>query len=175
VSKPFETKGSDKREEFVTGSKRDSREGKGRYDLLSPIALARLAGVAERGGNRYGDRNWERGQPLCRYLDSALRHIFQVLEGRTDEDHAGQAMWNLMAFIHTQELIEKGLLPAELNDMPPAATWAQLTSQQIVEMLKPGASGPEPNNPRWQDRPAFKDVDADDKPVAHRDQGDEHP
>jgi len=31
---------SGKREEFDTGSRRDTRQGKGRYDLLSPIALS---------------------------------------------------------------------------------------------------------------------------------------
>jgi hypothetical protein len=111
------TKDSGQREEFDTGSRRDTREGKRRYDLISPVALARLAGVLERGAAKYGDRNWEKGQPLSRYLDSALRHTFQVLAGKTDEDHAGQAMCNLMAFIHTQEAVANGLLPAELNDL----------------------------------------------------------
>jgi hypothetical protein len=110
----WETKDSGTREEFDTGSRRDSREGKGRYDLLSPLAVARIAGVLERGAAKYGDRNWEKGQPLSRYLDSALRHTFQVLAGDKDEDHAAQAVWNLMAYIHTQEKIASGDLPAEL-------------------------------------------------------------
>lgn len=115
----WETKDSGRREEWDTGSRRDTREGKGRYDLLSPVSIRRLAGVMERGAAKYGDRNWEKGQPLSRYLDSALRHTFQVLEGKTDEDHAGQAAWNLMAFIHTQEKIAGGELPAELDDLGP--------------------------------------------------------
>lgn len=110
----FVTKDSGKREEFKTGSKRDTREGKGRYDLISPIAIRRIAGVYERGAQKYGDRNWEKGQPLSRYLDSALRHTFQVLEGKVDEDHAAQAAWNLLAYIHTQEQIAAGKLPKEL-------------------------------------------------------------
>ena len=40
--KEFELKDSGKREEFTTGSRRDTREGKGRYDLISPIALTRV-------------------------------------------------------------------------------------------------------------------------------------
>lgn len=111
------TKASETRQEFVTGSVRDSREGKGRYDLLPPYAIKRLAEVYERGGKRYGDKNWELGQPLTRFLDSALRHTFQVLEGKTDEDHAGQAAWNLLAFIEIQHRINEGLLPQELNDL----------------------------------------------------------
>jgi hypothetical protein len=113
----FETKDSGQREDFSTGSRRDTRTGKGRYDLLPPAALRRLAQVYERGAAKYGDRNWELGQPLSRFLDSALRHTFQVLEGRTDEDHAGQAAWNLLAFIEIQHRINEGLLPKELNDL----------------------------------------------------------
>ncbi len=109
---------SGEREDFSTGSKRDTREGKGRYDLISPVAERRLAVVLERGAAKYGDRNWEKGQPLCRFLDSAKRHIGAVLEGKADEDHAAQAMWNLMAFIHIQEAVTAGTLPAELNDLP---------------------------------------------------------
>jgi hypothetical protein len=111
---------SGKRQEFITGSRRDTRDGKGRYDLVSPFSLNRLARVLELGASKYGDRNWEKGQPLSRYIDSAIRHIMRRMEGRTDEDHAGCAMWNLHAFIHTEEMIERGLLPKELNDLP---TW----------------------------------------------------
>lgn len=114
----YTTKDSGKREEFATGSKRDTREGKGRFDLISPFMLMRLAGVYERGAAKYGDRNWEKGQPLSRYLDSAMRHLTKVIAGWEDEDHAGQALWNLAAFIHTQEMIELGKLPPQLDDLP---------------------------------------------------------
>lgn len=114
----WETKDSGKREEFDTGSRRDTREGKGRYDLLPPIAEDRLAGIYERGAEKYGDRNWEKGQPLSRYIDSARRHLNRLMRGWYDEDHAGQAAWNLLAFIETQERIRLGLLPNELNDLP---------------------------------------------------------
>lgn len=113
----FRTEDSGQREEFSTGSRRDTREGKGRYDLLPPLAIQRLALVYEKGGKRYGDRNWEKGQPLSRYLDSALRHLFQVLEGNDDEDHAGHAAWNVLALIATQEWIRRGELPVELGDL----------------------------------------------------------
>lgn len=113
----FDTKDSGTREEFPTGSRRDTREGKGRYDLLPPYAIQRLAQVYERGAAKYDDRNWEKGQPLTRFLDSALRHTFQVLEGKTDEDHAMQACWNLVAFVEIQHRINEGILPEELNDL----------------------------------------------------------
>lgn len=113
-------KDSGQREEFTTGSRRDTREGKGRYDLLPPHSIFRLARVFERGAAKYEPRNWEKGQPLTRYIDSALRHLFKFLEGHRDEDHAAQAMWNIAAMIETEERVRLGKLPAELNDLPHA-------------------------------------------------------
>jgi len=110
-------KDSGKREEFETGSRRDTREGKGRFDLISPYAERRLALVLEKGAIKYGERNWEKGQPLGRYLDSALRHVNCVKMGMHDEDHAAQAMWNMHSFMHTAELIEQGKLPRSLDDI----------------------------------------------------------
>jgi hypothetical protein len=112
-------KDSGQREEFPTGSKRDSREGKGRYDLLSPLALSRLAKHFENGAAKYGDRNWEKGQPQARYLDSAIRHLFNYLEGRRDEDHLSAAAWNVLAMVHQEEAISRGVLSPELlNGLP---------------------------------------------------------
>jgi hypothetical protein len=111
-------KDSGAREEFATGSRRDTRDGKGRYELVSPIVMQRDAVHLENGANKYGDRNWEKGQPLSRYIDSALRHTYKLLQGFVDEDHASAARWNLAAFIHTQEMIRRGKLPKELDDMP---------------------------------------------------------
>ena len=107
------------RTEFSTGAQRDlAGLKKGRYDLITPIALRRLAIHYKAGTVKYSDRNWEKGMPLHCYLDSAIRHIYALLEGLKDEDHAAAAAWNMMAFIHTEEMIKRGKLPAELNDMP---------------------------------------------------------
>jgi hypothetical protein len=108
---------SGKREEFKTGSRRDTREGKGRYDLLPVRAMRRLAVHFQNGAKKYGDRNWEKGQPLSRYMDSAIRHCFDVLVGVTAEDVAAAAAWNVLAFIETCERIKAGELPQELNDL----------------------------------------------------------
>lgn len=111
-------KDSGKRTTTDTGAQRERDPEKGRYDLISPLALHRLAIVMAKGANKYSDRNWEKGMPMSWYLDSALRHLNQYLSGKRDEDHAGQAMFNVMALIHTGEMVEKGLLPKELNDLP---------------------------------------------------------
>ena len=67
---------------------------------------------------KYGDRNWEKGQPISRFLDSALRHTCKHLQGERDEDHLVAAAWNIMCAVDTEERINAGLLPKELNDVP---------------------------------------------------------
>jgi hypothetical protein len=113
----FITKDSGQREEFDTGSRRDSREGKGRYDLLPPEAIRRLAQLYERGAAKYGDRNWEKGQPVSRYLDSLLRHVFNYLEGETTEDHLAAAAWNAFGAMVTEDRARSGRLPSDLDDL----------------------------------------------------------
>ena len=112
-----EVKDSGQREQFETGSVRDTREGKGRFDLIPPYPLLRLARHYEAGAKKYGDWNWTKGQPLARYLDSALRHINNFLSGCREEDHLSAAAWNIFGIIHTEEKIRLGELPAELNDL----------------------------------------------------------
>ncbi len=111
-------KDSGTRQNFDTGSVRDTRDGKGRFDLLPMRALRRLARHFEAGAAKYGDRNWEKGQPISRYLDSALRHTCNHLQGQRDEDHLIAAAWNILCAADTEERIAAGLLPKELNDVP---------------------------------------------------------
>jgi hypothetical protein len=120
--KAFCVQDSGSRQEFIGGSVRDTQEGKGRYDLISPIALHRLSMVCQQGAQKYGDRNWEKGQPLSRFMDSAKRHLNDYLLGYRDEDHLSQAVWNIMALVHTEEIILQGGLPAFLADLPDYTT-----------------------------------------------------
>lgn len=108
-----------KHQKFKSGSMRDTREGKGRYDLIPAYALSRLAKHYENGANKYNDRNWEKGQPLARYLDSMIRHSFKFLGGSREEDHLAAVAWNALAYIETEYRIQKGILPAELDDIEP--------------------------------------------------------
>lgn len=113
---------------FATGSRRDAREGKGRFDLLPARALMRLAKHFESGAIKYGVRNWEKGQPLSDYIDSALRHTVEHLIGLRDEDHLIAAAWNLLCLADTEERIREGLLPATLNDLPECLSAASVKS-----------------------------------------------
>lgn len=109
---------SGNRQEFETGSQRDTREGKGRYDLLPVNAIARIARHFENGAKKYDARNWEKGQPLSRYADSALRHLFKYLGNYTDEDHLASCGWNILCLMETEERITKMWLPEYLRDLP---------------------------------------------------------
>lgn len=102
-AKEFDTKFSGAKDHYEGGATRDAAAGKGRYDLISPHMLRRLAGVYERGAVNHGDSNWLGGIPFTRLYNSAFRHLCQALAGEADEDHLGQAIWNLAAIIHFQE------------------------------------------------------------------------
>lgn len=131
MAKKFDkVKDSGINEEFSTGSIRDAQEGKGRFDLIAPYAMLRIAQHYENGSSRYGDRNWELGQPLSRYLDSAERHLTKIKMGLEDEDHLSAAIWNLMALVETQKRIELGILPKELDNLP-------TTYKNFAEILFP--------------------------------------
>lgn len=109
---------SGSRETFATGSHRDTRTGKGRYDLLSAFALDRDAYLLELGAIKYDARNWEKGMPFSRCFDSALRHLLRYIAGHDDEDHLAAARFNIACIMHFEAAIQLGLLPPELNDLP---------------------------------------------------------
>lgn len=113
-----EIKDSGKREEFSTGSRRDTQEGKGRFDLLPWRALWQVAIHSEMGAKKYGERNVELGQKLSRLTSSAQRHGAQVVIGDCSEPHIVSEIWNLLHRLDHLCRIKEGLLPKELNDLP---------------------------------------------------------
>lgn len=114
----YVTKDSGNRREFPTGSVRDVRDGKGRFDLLWFEFIRRMAGIMERGAKKYEDRNWEKGQPVMSSYDSAMRHLGQAGEGLEDEDHLAAVAVNAMFMAFTIEMTRRGELPEELDDRP---------------------------------------------------------
>lgn len=117
MSENFITKDSGQRREFSTGSLRDVAVGKGRYDLLPSLCIRRLAGLYERGAEKYGDSNWKKGQPLSSTVNSMLRHAFQYLEGDRSEDHLAAIAWNSFTLMWTESMLEQNKLPIELGDL----------------------------------------------------------
>lgn len=102
-----------------SGAWRSTNEGKGRFDLIPIWPLFRLASHYEKGAQKYLPRNWEKGMPLSRYYDSAMRHLVKYMGGDKSEDHLAAVAWNVFAIMDHEERIERGLLDPSLNDMPP--------------------------------------------------------
>lgn len=113
----FITVDSGKRDQFKSGAKRDIRIGKGRFDLIPPYPLIRLANLYERGAEKYGDNNWQKGIPISRCYDSAMRHLIKYRAGETQEDHLAACIWNLMTIMDTERRMKENKLPTELNDL----------------------------------------------------------
>ena len=112
----YKVKDSGIRQAFNTGAVRDMQEGKGRFDLITPVAEERLAKHYEAGAEKYGDSNWAKGIPIKRLIDSAKRHLNKYLKGMRDEDHIIACVWNCFAIAHTEEMILNGMLDGYLLD-----------------------------------------------------------
>ena len=125
------------RDDFGTGSVRDTGKGKGRYDLISPLAMHRLALILEGGADKYGDRNWEKGQPMSRYISSGLRHLHKYMLGMRDEDHLAMAFWNLHGALHTEEMCAVAALPPSLSDLPGLDMGVQEDLVRMFDMTVP--------------------------------------
>lgn len=114
----MDIKTSGKQEQFNAGSVRDNADGKPRIDLIPTSTLIKLGIHYGNGASHYGDRNWEKGQPITRYMASFERHYNYFKQGITDENHLIAAIWNLIAIDYTIDAIKSGLLPKELDDRP---------------------------------------------------------
>jgi hypothetical protein len=114
----MEMQDSGQRQQFGTGAQRDTAEDKPRPDLISPFAEQRLGEWLAKGAKKYAERNWEQGMPFSRCTASLNRHLMQWKQGDESEDHLAAIMFNAMAIIHYQEMIVRGVLDADLGDMP---------------------------------------------------------
>jgi hypothetical protein len=154
----YSVKDSGQRRAFETGAVRDMAEGKGRCDLLPFHALMELSKHLEAGAVKYGDENWRKGIPLRVFLDSAVRHLFKFALGMRDERHDLAALWNVACLIETAHMIERGILPDTLANLPDfftrpdTLTDDQLNSPEIVpggitrSMRAWDGTGPQPDD-----------------------------
>jgi hypothetical protein len=99
ASREFVVKDSGQRQQFSTGMKRDTTEGKARFDLVfdGPL-LQRLAEHLTKGAVKYEPRNWMKAatdEEYDRFRQSACRHFIQYMRGDTDEDHFAAVVFNL--------------------------------------------------------------------------------
>ena len=115
----YTIKDSGKRRNFGTGAVRDVTPNKWRFDLVPPATLRALAIHFQKGCQKYGDRNWEKGIPVgSSFLDSGIRHLEQVVDGRNDENHFIAGIWNAVCGYETVLRIQQGILPLKLYDLP---------------------------------------------------------
>lgn len=104
------TKDSGQRQQFSNGMVRDTQNGKPRYDLIDRAFLKRWAELMARGAEKYGENNWRQANDeaaLKRFEASALRHMFQYLEGDRTEDHAAAVAFNLAGAEMVREKLSK--------------------------------------------------------------------
>ena len=113
----FKLKATGEMQIFSTGSRRDILGDKSKFGLLPFYVLERWAAHITKGAVKYGEANWQRGQPLSRYQDSLLRHLYQWLNGDREEDHLAAMLFNVAGLMWTEAAVEAGTLPAELNDI----------------------------------------------------------
>lgn len=95
---------------FASGAQRDIKTGKGRFDLIEPELLFRLAAHYESGAKHYGDRNWEKGIPVSDCINSAFRHFIKYMAGWKDEDHLAAVVWNITAIMRFEKDQRKDLM-----------------------------------------------------------------
>lgn len=89
-------------------------EGKEPLDLLSPVALFKIARVMEFGRKKYSAHNWRKGMAWTRIGAASLRHIFKWLGGQ-DKDpetglshlsHAGCCIMFLLEYEETHKQLD---------------------------------------------------------------------
>lgn len=114
----MQLKSTGKEQKFSTGAVRDANDDKACLELISPWAEERLGHWLRLGAQRYARRNWEAGIPMERTFASLKRHVNKYQMGMKDEDHLAAIMCNAMFLMHTETMIERGVLPKELDNMP---------------------------------------------------------
>lgn len=80
-------------------------QGKPRWSLVSMKSLLPLVRVLEMGARKYADDNWKLGLKKREVLESAMRHLAELIDGEELDDesglsHAGHVMANMMFYIY---------------------------------------------------------------------------
>lgn len=115
AKKQYTTKDSGKRQNYDSGMRRDTQEGKPDFSLLltdlpyDEQLITRWAGLMTRGAEKYGRRNWQLAnsqEELERFKASAFRHFMQWITGQDDEDHAAAVLFNIQAYEYTKYKVD---------------------------------------------------------------------
>ena len=119
---------------YAGGAMREPSTNKGAYELISPFALERIAVWYELGARKYACRNWEKGIPFGRLIQSGLRHMIRWMKGDRSEDHLAAVCWNVMAMMHFEETGQ-------------AQEWNNYPAYRKAEPHEPRRSMAEPGKP----------------------------
>jgi hypothetical protein len=133
---------SGQRQQFDTGAQRDTADSKPRPELISPFAEERLGEWLRRGAAKYDARNWEKGMPFSRCVASLQRHLIAFKKGEKDEDHVAAMLFNAMALAHYQEMVDRGVLSGDLDDMPDYGGSEQASEQPLEQHVQLGFDWP---------------------------------
>ena len=109
MANDFVVKDSGVREDYPSGMRRDTQEGKPDYTLIDIDFLTRFAEHLGKGAIKYGEDNWRLANSESeykRFKKSAWRHLMQWLKGKVDEDHASAVVFNIMAAEYVKEKIK---------------------------------------------------------------------
>lgn len=82
--------------------------------MISPKTYLRLANHYGGGAKKYDPWNWSKGMPLSVFHASLMRHIFAIIENKTDEDHWSAIFFNTAAILHFRIIKRK-----DVDDVTP--------------------------------------------------------
>lgn len=114
-------------------------------DLVPDEMIERIAEHFFQGGLKYEPDNWRRGtdpDSLERYRRSAARHFVDWINGKTDEDHAAAATWNM--FIYEINLRESRRLMDEQDVLTVVAGVRVTPEEPKLTAYERGEFGPRP-------------------------------
>lgn len=80
--------------------------------------IQELAIHFQKGAEKYGERNCEKGIPLWSFTDSGLRHMNQWFLGISDENHYISAIWNFVMAIWTIKMHPERCAMSGMDDDP---------------------------------------------------------
>lgn len=74
----------------------------GRFDLIPPKAMFRLAAIMEHGARKYAPNNWKKIE-IDSHVNHALQHLFAYLAGDRQDDHLGHALARAAMAVELEE------------------------------------------------------------------------
>lgn len=113
----FVVRDSGSKAQYDDGMQRDDPAGKPKFSLMWPKGIPyeeqlmyRVAMHYMHGGEKYGDRNWEKScteESLAAHEEALWRHFTKFCAGVEDgEDHAAAIVWNINAVLLTRRNIK---------------------------------------------------------------------